>query len=174
MLQAAPILAARLALCAAATCTLAAAAAQAATLPYTATLGTCTPANLPTLQYDLKLTNGAVRKAGRNPPSSLYYCDVPIDQLTATPTYTHLQLQYIDKNTTGNGHVTARLMRKHLQTGVASEVARVLSVPSASLRTVSVALPYALDLRSYDVYVIVSLTSPLAEVEAHTVRLVTR
>jgi hypothetical protein len=154
---------------------LAAGTSLAATLPYTATIGTCTPANLLTLQYDLKLTNGAVRKAGRNPPSSVYFCDVPIDGVTRLPTYTHMELKFIDKNTTGNGHVIARLMRKNLQTGVATEVARASSVPSATLRTASVALPTPMDLSANDFYVLVSLsTTGLVVVEAHTVRFVTR
>jgi len=156
---------------------LAAGAAQ-ASLDVTAIVGGCSPANLLTLQYDLKLTNGAVRKAGRNPPSSLYFCDFPIDDLaTATkPTWTHMQLQYIDRNTTGNGNLTARLMRKSFSTGAAVEIARVSSTPAATtLRTLSVALPAPLDPKSFKYFFIVSLSTPtLAEVEAHTVRLVTR
>lgn len=163
----------RTALCAT-TLGVAAGASLAATLPYTAAIGTCTPANLPTLQYDLKLTNGAVRKAGRNPPSSLYFCDVPIDDL-AVPSYNRMELQFIDRNTSGSGHVIARLMRRNLQTGVATEVARASSVPSATLRTVGVALPAPMDFRFNEYYVLVSLTTTgTVAVEAHTVRFVTR
>jgi hypothetical protein len=164
----------RTALCAT-TLGVAGGASLAATLPYTAAIGTCTPANLPTLQYDLKLTNGAVRKAGRNPPSSLYFCDVPIDSLASVPTHNRMELQFIDRNTSGSGHVIARLMRRNLQTGVATEVARASSVPSATLRTVGVALPAPMDFRFNEYYVLVSLTTTgMVAVEAHTVRFVTR
>jgi hypothetical protein len=121
----------------------------------------------------LRLTNGAVRKAGRNPPSSLYFCDVPIDDL-AVPSYNRMELQFTDKHTTGNGHVVARLMRRNLQTGAAVEVARASSVPSASLRTAGVSLAAPMDFRTHEYYVLVSLQAPVAEVEAHTVRFVTR
>ena len=161
----------RAALCAA-SLGLAATAAQ-ATQNYTILIGTCQPANLLTLQFDLRLTNGAVRKAGRNPPSSLYFCDVPIDDL-ALPSYNGMELQFTDKHTTGNGHVVARLMRRNLQTGAAVEVARASSVPSATLRTAGVSLSAPMDFRSHEYYVLVSLQAPVAEVEAHTVRFVTR
>jgi hypothetical protein len=155
---------------------LAAASAQ-ATRNFTIPIGTCSPANVATLQYDLRLTNGAVRKAGRNPPSSVYFCEVPDDLAAApteAPTWNRFEFQFIDKNTTGNGNLMARLMRKSLSTGAAVEVVRVSSTPSSTLRTAGVSLPAKLDVGRYKHFVIIVLKTPLAEVEAHTVRLVTR
>jgi hypothetical protein len=117
-----------------------------------------------------------VRKPGRNPPSR-YFCGLPVDDLAAVPTapsWNHFEFQFVDKNTSGNAHLTARLMRKNLATGAATEVARVASTPSSSLRTARVALPAPLDFGRQAYFVIVDLTTPLAEVEVHTVRLTTR
>lgn len=152
---------------------LAAAAPSLAAGNYTAVVGTCEPANLATLQYDLKLTNGAVRKAGRNPPSSLYFCDVPIDDLATAP-YNVMELRYIDRHTSGSGHIVARLMRRNIATGGTVEVARVTSVPSASLRAGTVALPAPMDFANHEYFVLVMLTAPSAQVEAHTIRFLTR
>lgn len=148
----------------------AAQASQDFTLP----IGTCTPANAITLQSDLRLTNGAVRKPGRNPPGTAYFCDLPIDDLTARPSWNRLELQYIDRNSAGDGHVTARLMRRTISTGSTTTVALASSVPSATLNTVRIAVAKPMDTSIYAYFVIVNLTSPSQPVEAHTIRLTTR
>jgi hypothetical protein len=158
----------------AATLGLAATAAQ-ATLDLGIVVGTCPPRTASALHYDLHLTNGAVRKAGRNPPKvSAYFCDVPVDDLTTVPGWNTLELQFSDRNPTGDGNVRARLMRKSLVSGGAKELVAVYSVPSSSVRTVSVPLPEPLDFTRFAYFVIVELTTPLEAVEAHMVRLTTR
>lgn len=150
------------------------ASAAQASQDFTLPVGTCTPANAITLQSDLRLTNGAVRKPGRNPPGTAYFCDLPIDDLTARPTWNRLELQYIDSNPAGNGHVTARLMRRTISTGATSVVAIASSVPSATLKTARAAIDKPMDTSLFAYFVIVNLTSSNQPVEAHTIRLITR
>jgi hypothetical protein len=157
-------------LCACLGLTTAAQASQDFTLP----IGTCTPANAITLQSDLRLTNGAVRKPGRNPPGSAYFCGLPIDDLTAKPSWNRFELQYIDRNSAGDGHVTARLMRRTISSGATTTLAVASSVPSATLRTVHVDIAKTMDTSIYAYFVIVTLTSPSQPVDAYTVRLTTR
>jgi hypothetical protein len=157
---------------AAATLALGAAAAQ-ASLNITVAVGTCPPGNLSTLQNDLRLTNGAVRQSGRNPPSR-YFCEVPIDDLAAAPSWNRFEFQYIDRNTSGSGRLIARLMRRAIGTATAAEVVRVTSVASAGqFRTGSVVLP-ALDFAKFDYFVIVDIDTDQESVDAIAVRLVTR
>jgi len=149
---------------------LAAAAAQAAG-SFTLPVGTCAPASLLTLQMDLKLTNGAVRRAGRNPPGgSRYMCDVP-DDFAAAEAPNTFQLGYIDKNTSGEGNVSARLMRRTRTTGATKMVARLDSVPSATLKMLSVTLTAPLDTVNYTYFIFVDMKALGQPVEAHTVGL---
>jgi hypothetical protein len=150
------------------------AGAAQASLDLALVVGTCTPRNAATLHNDLKLTNGAVRKAGRNPPSSAYFCDVPIDDFTAKPSWNVLELQFRDRNATGDGHVRARLLRKRIDTGGATEVAVAESVPSEKVTTVRVPLREPMNFDRFAYFVIVEMTTSEAAVEAHMVRLVTR
>ena len=150
----------------------AATAAQAAGA-FTLPVGTCAPANLVTLQADLKLTNGAVRRAGRNPPGgSRYMCDVP-DDFAATPPNT-FEFQYIDRNIEGNGNLSARLMRRTRTSGATVTWVRLDSVPSSTLKTLRAPLPGPLDTAHYFFFVIVEMSTDNAQVEAHTVGLTLR
>lgn len=154
---------------------LACAAASAGAVPnLTVPIGTCAPANLVSLQFDLRLTSGAVRRAGRNPPggATRYLCDVPDDFSAAPPTWNRFEFQYIDRNLTGNGHAVARLMRRPNTSGSGIEVARLTSVPSTTLRTLAATLP-ALPARN-DYYVIVDLVTTNPSVDAFAFRLLTR
>jgi len=153
---------------------LAAATAQ-ATPNLTIAIGTCPAATLNTLQTDIRLTNGGVQKPGRNPPSR-YLCDV-IDDFAApsgAPSWNTFQFQFVDRNTSGSRHMTARLMARAISSNRAREIARVTSTLSPTLRSNSVALTAPLNFASYDYYVIVDLTTTLAPVDAVAVRLLTR
>ncbi len=151
-----------------------AAAAAEATQDFSIVVGTCAASNLATLQNTLVLINGGVQRAGRDPPGrSSYMCGVPLDDLAEVPSWDQLELQFRDDNSGGNGHVSARLMRKSLATGAAILVAKVESVPSTTVKTLRVALPRPLDFRRYAYYVIVEVWTPLEVVVAHQVRLTT-
>lgn len=153
---------------------LVATAAQ-ASLNITIAVGTCSPANLSSLQYDLRLTNGAVRQSGRNPPSR-YFCGVPVDDLATAspPSWNRFDLQYVDRNTTGNGRIVARLMRRAVGSATATEVVRVTSVASAGqFRTGSTPMA-ALDFARYAYFVIVDVNTDQEPVDAIAVRLFTR
>ena len=151
---------------------LGAATAQ-ASLNLTIAVGTCSPGNLVSLQTDLRLTNGAVRKPGRNPPSR-YFCDVPIDDLAAKPSWNRFEFQYIDRNTTGTGNLVARLMRRANGSATASQVAKVSSVANGGTFTTGFAALPELDFALYDYFVIVDITTGRDPVDAVAVRLVTR
>ena len=151
------------------------AAAAQATPNLTIAVGTCSPATLSTLQTDLRLSNGGVQKPGRNPPSR-YLCDV-IDDFTAAagaPSWNTFQFQFVDRNPSGSGHMTARLMARPIASEGVRELARVSSTPSPSLRSTSVALAAPLNFATYDYFVIVELTTTLLPVDAIAVRLLTR
>lgn len=152
-----------------------AAAAAQATPNLTLAIGTCAPATLNTLQTDIRLTNGGVQKYGRNPPSR-YMCDV-IDDFTApsgTPSWNTFEFQFVDRNTSGSAHMTARLMARPISSTGVREVARVASTLSPGLRSSSVALAAPLNFVLYDYFVIVDMTTELASVDAIAVRLLTR
>jgi hypothetical protein len=138
-------------------------------------VGTCAAANQETLLGDLRLTNGAVLKPGRNPPS-LYFCPdlgLAAGQAAGAPTPNTFELQYRDLNARGTGHVRARLMRKNLATGAAGEVVRLSSTPSTTVATVSSPVN-AIDLERYVYFVLVELATPLEPLEAHRVCLTSR
>lgn len=166
----------RAALTATALC--AAAAAAQASLDFTLVVGggDCTPASASRAQDGLFLTNGAVRKEGRNTPPARYVCGVPIDDLSAIQSHNELQLTYRDPNLadSGNGHVRARLLRKNMSTGWVREIARVDSEPSLRVKTLGAPIVEPLDRAKYAYFIVVELWTPAQPVEAHLVRLVTR
>lgn len=151
---------------------LAATAAQPACL----VVGTCPAADLASLQADMRLTNGAVVKPGRNPPSRLFCPDIGLaaNQAGGAPPPNTFELQFRDLNTRDTGNVRARLMRKSRATGAASDVARLDSTPSSTVSTVSTRLTEPWDLERYAYYVLIELAAPVEPVEVHSVCLVSR
>lgn len=152
---------------------LAAALALAATAaqPACVVVGTCAGADAVALQSDLRLTNGAVQKPGRNPPSR-YFC--PDLGLAAAPAVNTFELQFRDLNARDVGNVRARLMRKSRATGAASDVLSLDSTPSTTVSTVSARVTEAWDTERYAYFVLVEMAAPVQPVEAHSVCLIAR
>lgn len=151
---------------------LAATAAQ----PACVAVGTCSSADLASLQADLRLTNGAVVKPGRNPPSRLF-CPVmglAASQAGGAPAPNTFELQFRDLNTRDTGNVRARLMRKSRVTGAASDVVKLESTPSSTVGTVSARVTEPWDLDRFVYYVLIELAAPVEPVEVHSVCLVSR
>lgn len=139
----------------------------------TIVMGTCSPGSAAALEQDLKLTNGAVRKSGRNPPV-LYFCPVIPDDLTTKPSWNRLELQYGDLNAATTGNITARLMRKSLVNGAAVAIATAQSQSPTAFATAQAPLAAPMDHARYAYYVIVEMKTATKLLDAHTVRLVTR
>lgn len=134
-------------------------------------IGSCPAADGVTLLTDLRLTNGGVLKAGREPPSSYFCPDLGLAAARAggSPMPNVFELQYRDLNVRGDGHVRARLMRKSRATGVATDVLRLAGPPSATVTTIRAPVTEAWDLINYTYYVLVELNTPAEPVEAHGV-----
>lgn len=140
-------------------------------------VGTCVAGDVTTLETDLKLSNGAVRKPGRNPPSRYFCSDLGLaaaQAAGAAPNWNTFSMQYRDLNASGVGHVRARLMRKSLETGTAVDLVRLPSLPSATLATRSAAIPEPFDFQNFVYFAIVEMATPLEPLEAHTLCLTTR
>ena len=139
-------------------------------------IGTCAAADRSTLLSDLTLTNGAVQKPGRNPPSRFYCPDLG---LTATAVAggrppNSFELQFRDPNGREGGNVRAMLMRKSLSDGGASRVAQLYSTYSPTVATVRTPVAETWDLGRFAYFVMIELEAPTHPVEAHTVCLVAR
>jgi hypothetical protein len=151
---------------------LAAGAAQ----PACVVVGTCAAADTLTLQNDLRLTNGAVQKPGREPPSRYFCPDLGLSaaQAGGAPTPNTFELQFRDLNPRDVGNVRAQLMRKNRTTGAARELLRLNSSYSATVATVSTKVTEAWDLENFIYFVLIEMVAPAQPVEAHSVCLVAR
>lgn len=139
-------------------------------------VGTCSPTTQAALQTDIRLSNGAVLKPGREPPSTYYCSDLGLaaEQAAGRPAPNSFELQYRDQNTNGAANVRARLIRKSLASGAVSDVVRVGGPPNRAVVTAQAQVNEAWDLGAYAYFVAVELSTPAQQVEAHTVCLLAR
>jgi hypothetical protein len=142
-----------------------------ATADWLSVAPTCVPDSAQTLQFGLtSQAGGLLRSAGRNPPLA-YFCPVwNPDDLTATPPWKYLKLQYRDPNS-GGGGVTATLYAKSRSNGTVSLVASVSSLSGSLVQVATVPLPAPLSFKRYAYYVVLGLDGFDQPVEAHMVML---
>lgn len=137
---------------------------------------TCVPDGPITAELGITVPAQGLLRKGRNPYLYVYVCPLGNpDMLTYRPSWTHLQLQCLNPNTSReNGNVVARLYRKSRTSGAASEVVSVGCPASPTIRTHSVALPVKLDYSQFAYWVTIELKTIALTVEAHAVTMATR